>query len=371
MKFLFVLLLFSAAVILHGSDFKINIVNNSSGVISGFPVVSRIGEIGAEGDFNAVTVKDHSGKTLAGQFDDLDNDGKAGKDDEIAFPADLHPGNNVFTVSFSRQAPAVSGAVKDKALELSAENRSVKVSVHRQKPLLRRFFCLKDGKWQCVAGAFVLEPRMDNSWKWKNSSFRVNVVSAGKVRSVIRCELVKKGTDNGKTVRIINDLSVFNGRNEILSKFIFVNDSANQLVQINTVNTGMYQVLAEGKTPAGTIRFAGTLQNGRISEGTVDSGSFLLRRPAAGQDIWLDTFAAAYGFGVVLADHAKVDNLLARYIAKSRSLRVSALFRLENSVLWPGKSAEFDMWMIPYAGTPGAVKDFSGNIRNIKVEYSK
>ena len=89
------------------------------------------------------------------------------------------------------------------------------------------------------------------------------------------------------------------------------------------------------------------------------------------QDIWLDTFAAAYGFGVVLADHAKVDNLLARYIAKSRSLRVSALFRLENSVLWPGKSAEFDMWMIPYAGTPGAVKDFSGNIRNIKVEYSK
>ncbi|MBQ7206614.1 MAG: hypothetical protein IJS01_02330 [Lentisphaeria bacterium] len=373
MKFLLAVLCFSAAALPRGNEFRIDVVNRGSEKAAGFPVVVLLGPLGAAGDFDAVRITTSSGETFDGQFDDLNNNGKADKEDSVAFLADLQPGDNVFTLVFYKNGVPAPGPGADKAQEISVANETVKVSVHKQKPLLRRFFRRKDGQWQCAAAAFVLEPRMDNSWKWKNTAFRVSAVSEGKVRRVIRCEQIKTGTDNGKTVRIINDLSVFRGRNEILSSFVFVNDSPSQLVQINTVNTGMYQVLPEGNA-AGAARFAGTLKGGKTVAGSITSGSFLLRRPDPGQEMWVNVTAGAdpsCGFGVVPVDPAKVDNLLARYDAKNGNLRVSALFKPENAVLWPGKSAGFEMWMIPHDGRGDAVKTFAGNAGKIKVEYAK
>ena len=373
MKVVLAVLCFAAAALLRGNEFEIDVVNRGSEKAAGFPVVVPLGPLGAAGDFDAVRVKTSSGQTLDGQFDDLDGNGKADKEDAVAFLADLQPGDNIFTLVFYKSGVPARGGRADKAQEISIANETVKVSVHKQKPLLRRFFCRRDGRWQCAAAAFVLEPRMDNSWKWKNSGFRVSAVSEGKVRRVIRCEQIKTGTDNGKTVRIVNDLSVFRGRNEILSSFLFVNDSPSQLVQINTVNTGMYQALPEGNAAA-AARFAGTLEGGKTVAGSIASGSFLLRRPAPGQEMWVNVTAGTdrpYGFGVVPVDPAKVDNLLARCDAKNGNLRVSALFKPENAVLWPGKSANFEMWLIPHDGPGDAVKTFAGNAAKIKVEYAK
>ena len=361
--FLFTALL-CAALCCAGSQIKV--ANSSGKVLTAFPVAAEISETLCAADADSLEVTDPAGKKLFCQWDDLNGSGKVDAGDEIAFLADLQPGENVFVCRFFKGGAEKSG----KSTANVIENEWVKISQNKQKLLLRNIF-LKEGKnTQFLAGAFVLEPRMDNSWKWDNSDLMTEVVSCGPIRKILRVAMEKKNRENGKTVRIINDLSIFSGRKEILSKLTFINTSSGQLVQINTVNTGMYQVMSDGKNVISGLDFAGTNRRGSaeaVAKGKVENASFLLRRPVAGQAVWCDVSSGKSGFGMVPAGAENVDNLLIRSISGNKSIRMSMLFAFEKAVLWPGKSVSCAWWMIPHNGGYTEVEKFAEAMNKVKV----
>lgn len=327
------LLAFFAVIGLCGEELRINGVNKNSEKVVGFPIVEPVWT-SVSGDFNAVQIKDASGKILPSQWDDLNGNGKIDPEDEISFLADLPPGEFSFTCRFVKSNGKVKVDSAVKSPVVSIENAFVKVSQHRQKLQLRNFYLKQQNRPLPVAGAFVLEPRMDNSWKWKNSDFSVKVISAGCVRQVLRVELVKKGIENDKTVKIINDLSVFSGRKEILSRLRFINMSPSQLVQINTVNAGMYQVMSDGKNPVEDLDFRTITQRGKVR-----TSSFLLKRSASDRVLWAEVSGKNGGFAIILSPE-NVQNFLIRSISGGKAVRMSVLWGFEKAVLWPGKSVE-------------------------------
>ena len=329
----FILPALFAVIGLCGNEMQISGVNKNAEKILNYPIVERV-TTSVSGDCNAVQVKDASGKIIPSQWDDLNGNGKIDQEDEISFLADLAPGGFSFTCRFIKSSEKIKVASAVKSPVVSIENSFVKVSQHRQKLLLRSFYLKQSKRWVPVAGAFVLEPRMDNSWKWKNSDFSVKVVSAGCVRQVLRVELVKKGIENDKTVKIINDLSVFSGRNEILSRLRFINTSPSQIVQINTVNAGMYQVMSDGKNPIGDLSFRTITQSGEVR-----TSSFLLKRPASDRTLWAEVSGENGGFAMILSP-VNVQNFLIRSISGGKAVRMSVLWGFEKAVLWPGKSVE-------------------------------
>ena len=360
--FLFPLMLCAA---LCCAQFQIKVVNSNAKTLAAFPVVAEITETACSADAGSLEVTDASGKKLFCQWDDLNTSGKVDAGDEIAFLADLQPGENVFVCRFFK-----GNAVKVKNGSGVIENEWVKVVQNKQKLLLRNIF-LKEGKsTQFLAGAFVLEPKMDNSWKWDNSALMTEVVSSGPIRKILRVAMEKKSRENGKTVRIINDLSIFSGRKEILSKLVFTNTSSGQLVQINTVNTGMYQVMSDGKNVISGLDCAGTNRRGSaeaVAKGKVENASFLLRRPVAGQAVWCDVSSEKSGFGMAPAGAENVDNLLIRSISGNKSIRMSMLFAFEKAVLWPGKSVSCAWWMIPHHGGYEEVEKLAEAMNSVKV----
>lgn len=347
------------------AEIQIKVINSNAETLAAFPVVAKIAETPGEADADSLEIKDASGKKLSCQWDDLNTSGKVDAGDEIAFSADLQPGENVFVCRFFK-----GKAEKIKSSVSGIENEWVSVSQHKQKLLLRSIFLKEGNKAQLLAGAFVLEPRMDNSWKWDNSKLMTEIISSGPVRKILRVAMEKKSRENGKTVRIINDLSIFTGRKEILSKLSFVNTSSGQLVQINTVNTGMYQVMSDGKSVVSGLDFAGACRKGSaepVAGGKIESGSFLLRRPVPGQAVWCDVSSGKSGFGMAPESAENVDNLLIRTISGNKSIRMSILFAFEKAVLWPGKSVSCAWWMIPHHGGYAAVEKFAETMNRVKV----
>ena len=348
------------------AEIQIKVINSNAEMLAAFPVVAEIAETPGEADADSLEIKDASGKKLSCQWDDLNTSGKVDAGDEIAFSADLQPGENVFVCRFFKGGAKKSGTSTANVIE----NEWVKVVQNKQKLLLRNIFLKEGNKAQLLAGAFVLEPRMDNSWKWDNSKLITEIISSGPVRKILRVAMEKKSRENGKTVRIINDLSIFTGRKEILSKLSFVNTSSGQLVQINTVNTGMYQVMSDGKSVVSGLDFAGTCRKGSaetVAKGKVESGSFLLRRPVPGQAVWCDVSSGKSGFGMAPESAENVDNLLIRTISGNKSIRMSILFAFEKAVLWPGKSVSCAWWMIPHRGGYAAVEKFAETMNRVKV----
>ena len=319
----FILPALFAVIGLCGNEMQISGVNKNAEKILNYPIVERV-TTSVSGDCNAVQVKDASGKIIPSQWDDLNGNGKIDQEDEISFLADLAPGEFSFTCRFIKSSEKIKAASAVKSPVVSIENSF----------LLRSFYLKQSKRWVPVAGAFVLEPRMDNSWKWKNSDFSVKVVSAGCVRQVLRVELVKKGIENDKTVKIINDLSVFAGRKEILSRLRFINTSPSQLVQINTVNAGMYQVMSDGIYPIGDLSFRTITQSGEVR-----TSSFLLKRPASDRTLWAEVSGKNGGFAIILSPE-NVQNFLIRSISGGKAVRMSVLWGFEKAVLWPGKSVE-------------------------------
>ena len=363
-RFFMIPAVFSALLCCGEMQFKI--INQNNEKLSAFPIVIPAD---VSGDFNAVKIKNAAGKLLPVQWDDLNGNGMIDPADEIAFLPDLLPGKNVFTCRFFKDKSAVVTPENGKEPILSIENALVKVSQHKQKLLLRNVFFKKGTKLIPAAGAFVLEPRMDNSWKWRNSSLTVKKISSGPIRQVLCVELVKTGTDNGKTVKILNVLSVFAKRQEILSTLCFVNTSSSQLVQINTVNTGMYQVMSDGKNPVADLSFSGTNRNNKvIRSGKISAGGLLHNRPAPSENIWGNVFSDQAGFGMTPCSADNVRNFLIRRISSGKAIRMSVLFGFEKAVLWPKKSVSCSFWMIPGSGADSAVEKFAVAIKNIRVE---
>ena len=361
--FLFTALLCAA---LCCAQFQVKVVNTSAKTLAAFPVVAEISETPGDSDADSLEVADSSGKKLSCQWDDLNTSGKVDAGDEIAFLADLQPGENVFVCRFFKGGAKKSG----KSTANVIENEWVKVAQNKQKLLLRNIFLKEGKKTQCLAGAFVLEPRMDNSWKWDNSKLMTEVVSSGPIRKILRVAMEKKSRENGKTVSVINDLSLFLGGKEILSKLTFFNTSTGQLVQINTVNTGMYQVMSDGKSVISGLDFAGTNRRGSVeavAKGKVENSSFLLRRPVPGQAVWCDVSSGKSGFGMIPTGAENVDNLLIRSMSGNKSIRMSMLFAFEKAVLWPGKSVSCAWWMIPHHGGYEEVEKFAEAMNSVKV----
>ena len=357
----FLLLIFAFSV-LHGGEFSISFNNLNNEKLSGFPIVFPA-ENADDGSFNAIEIKDGAGKIQPSQWDDLNGNGKVDPEDEITFIPTLLPGKNVFSCRWIKTASAVHSTAVDKSGVLSIKNDLVKVSQHTTKLQQRTFFY----KNIPVAGAFILEPRMDNSWKWKNSAITVKKITSGPLRQTLRVEMVKTGTENGKTVKIINDLSIFSGRQEVLSTLRFVNTSPSQLVQINTVNTGMYQVLSDGRNPIADLNFSATAKSRgteeKIMSGKLRTSSFLLNRPHLRQVIWGDTVSANGAFGMTATDN--VQNFLIRSIAGGKSIRMSFLFSFEKAVLWPGRSLSLTWYMIPHHPEDKSVQQFARTIKNV------
>ena len=357
MKYFF-LLAFSVAPLLWGKEFSIRINNLNKEKVTHFPLAVRVEK--NWGNYKAVQVKSASGKEVPAQWDDLNGNKQIDPADEISFLADLEPGVNTFTCRPVKKETANETEKNSRKEVLSIENDFVKISQHRQKLQLRQIFFKKDKETLLTAGAFVLEPRMDNSWKWKNSPLTVRKISAGPVRQILRTELVKTGTENGKTVRIINDLSIFSGRKEICSRLVFINTSPSQLVQINTVNTGMYQVLSNGKEPIGDLTFQSAEKSGQLR-----AAGLLLKRPRKGQNVWGNVLSEQAAFAMVTAPH-NVQNFLITGISGGKSIRFSILFGFEKAVLWPGKSIELSWFMIPHAPADKYAGVFAETEKNIQ-----
>ena len=360
-------LFFFALSFLSAAEYTAIVNNKNSIALKNFPVVLKVNFNANLGDCAKILVKDQSGNNVIAQWDDFNNNSKFDMNDEVALLANLAPGVNKFIVTL---LPGKKLELKplnnDKSLWVTIDNGIVKLALHKEKISLRNFFFMQQKKWLNVASYFVLEPKMDDSWKWQNKQYNVSLAANGKVRKVIVMEVVKENIETNKVVKITNRLSIFANRHEILSQQIIENVSYGQVVQVNTVNSGMYQVFNQVSNK--NIHFAGINNRSKIVKGSLASGSFLLKNPTVNQAIWCNVFSGNLSFGIAIPKSENLANLLIRTIPKTKTIRMSLLHQPIKNVIWPNKSLVFDYWFVTQNTSNKAIESFAKNIKSLSGE---
>ena len=371
--FVQVVLCLGCTVLLYGREYTLKITNNTASAINNFPVVFKLSALDGAipADSGKVQIFDADGREVPSQLDDLDLNGCADKTDEAAMLAKLKPGENIFKIKLlPGKFPSPQSAGK-RSLYLAAENGIIRVEQSKSKLQQRIISRFNNGKYERIAGHFVQELNMDKSWKWfVRPEVSAVLVSSGTVRQIVRFNSVVENRDSGKQAKLINDMHIFNGRSEVLCRFLLTNISKGQLLQVFRINQGFYETGINGKVIPAEDRFSGIGSKGETLSGTLVSGSFTYRNRSSKAPVRMNFFRPdAGGIGLVADDPAHFDSCCTVYLPQRKTVRFSWLHCPANLVLWPGRSLDLQVYLVLHGGKADAAEEFAKMVKNVSLEF--
>ena len=354
--------------------FKVDCAKTSPGKT--LPFILKISDLELDSSVkpDSFRVVDGKGSILSCQFDDRNGDGKVDGDDELSMLLPVDKKSAVYSLYYSTKRDIKRNVKPDdpgfnwlgvKNTWNSLDNELVRVRTFGKNPGKLSISAKSAGDgWKIVAYLYYDEYKIDKKRGVLRENYRVEQLSSGPVRSILRETWDAKTVGIGKPFLYVKEWSVFKNSRRILLTYSIVNKGKYPIAW-GYLCVGFYRVTPNGKLDVSSLRYAAN-SNGKVVEGALGETLYHSKPDKYPVYPWYDVFCGkpdenSLGIGCVLVKPRPMALFLGLVGKTSKNLRMTETYRHRGmaDTIWPGKRVDCVKWYVIHSGNQKSTSEFS------------